>query len=169
MDTLFHFSIVLFALVPLGLHKKYGWKVVLALAFTAILVDLDHFMMKDFKPLHNVFFMILLPLILFLIFYKLKNEKLQIFALLVLIVLSSHLAIDFFYAPLRGAPLLFPFSATEYRFPQFTWEVPQGDIFSPRSLALVSGFSILMLAGFVDKFIHAIRKQRVATPLSEIL
>lgn len=172
MDSLFHFILAIMAAMIVGLHRKHGLRVVFLIALAAVFIDLDHWFIPSIvmKPLHNIFFIVLFPLALFLIFYKYEKKrsiKWQTYALILLVVLVSHLVADFFYGPSNGVPLLYPFSTAIYLFPQYTLGIPMpagdtGYIITPTAIAFLTGFIIFMLAHFIEDFVYYFRKKHMS-------
>jgi hypothetical protein len=93
-------------LLAAGLDKR----LVIPLAFFAILPDFDSFLTPHRVVLHNMFVVILLPLA-FIIFAKLRKPQFVLPGMLVLFYLSSHILLD-----LDGVAFFYPLSTSAYQF-----------------------------------------------------
>ena len=169
MDPLFHFIFSVVVAFALGLHRKHKAFFVIGVAVAASLIDLDHLISIFynpvnsiyFAPFHNLFFVILFPLILFLIsFYKEKGTssiKWQSFSLILFVLLFGHLLADSFDHPVF---LLFPFSSESFFFPNtalvFSHIYPLITSFGLMSLIY---FIVISLVLFVEDFIYFFEKK----------
>ena len=172
MDSLFHFLLAFMACLVVGLHRKHGLRIVFLFAVIAVLIDLDHWLMPGqvIKPMHNLFFVVLFPLALFLYFYKYEKKgsiKWQTYSLLLLVVLVSHVVVDYFYGSEHGVPLFWPLSDKVYLIPEwslkFSWAgVYDAAIMNSVSIAFLVGFLVFMSAHFVEDFIYLFKKQHMS-------
>jgi len=99
MDTLFHFLFTLMALYAARVHVRHHHLAPFFFAFVATLPDIDHFFgMVPRATLHNVFVVVLFPLVLIMLAFK--YEKYGVFwkqmSILLLLVLVSHPILDLF-------------------------------------------------------------------------
>ncbi|MFA6036143.1 MAG: metal-dependent hydrolase [Candidatus Micrarchaeia archaeon] len=99
MDVAFHFLFTLMALYAARVHVRHHHLAPFFFAFVAVMPDVDHFFgMAARATLHNVFVVVLLPLLLILLAFK--YEKYGVFwkqmSILFFLVLVSHPILDFF-------------------------------------------------------------------------
>ena len=164
MDTLYHFVFSIIVGLAIGLHIKHKFRIVAALAFLSVLVDVDHFLGLSARgTFHNIFFMFFIPVVLFLIFYayeEKKSIKFQSYSLILLVMLMGHLVSDIMYG--GGVKLFYPFSDVMYSAPAYTVLVTSG-FYSP----VISGDGIILLvyalilfsAVFAEDFIYFFEKK----------
>ena len=173
MDSLFHFILAFMAAMVVGLHKKHGLRIIFIFAAIAVLIDLDHWIMPGVvtKPLHTIFIAVLLPLVLFLFFYKYEKKgsiKWQSYSLILLVVLVSHLVTDYFYGSEHGVPLFWPFIDKVFLIPEWAWTFSIGGVYDAAimnsvSVAFLIGFAIFMLVHFIEDFIFYFRKKHMSS------
>ena len=164
MDTLFHFTFSIIVGLAIGIHVKHKFRVLVALAFLSILVDVDHFMgIGSRGTFHNVFFVFLIPLMLFVISYvyeERKSIKYQTYSLILLVMLTGHLVGDMLYG--SAVKLFYPFSNTLYTFPEYTI-LATTEFYSPivsaDGLMLLVYSLILCSAIFVEDVIYLFEKK----------
>jgi len=171
MDTVFHIVLALaggYILVK-GLGVCYKLWVLVLLAFLSLSLDvlsvIQYFIYVLFDigtgslPLsHNIFLVIVIPLIFSIIIYIQKNKKLQVYTLVFMVMLISHLLVDMITIQvggcaynLYGIPLFYPLSKTLYLIPDWRMDLLEGSndqlISSPGiALALYLGIIALMIS-----------------------
>ena len=142
MDTLFHILLALaggYILVK-GLGVCYKFWVLLILAFLSLSPDalsvIQYLIYVSFDigtgnlpSSHNIFLVIVTPLIFSIIFYIRKNKKLQVYTLVFMVMLISHLLVDMITIQVEGCaynlygiPLFYPLSETLYLIPDWRIE-----------------------------------------------
>lgn len=103
MDTLSHFVLAVFAGLVVCLHRERGLGLVVFAGFCSVLIDLDHFLVPlgftgEYRLFHNVFFVFLLPCVLFLVSFFFGRGsffgRLWVFFLLLCVMLSTHVVCD---------------------------------------------------------------------------
>lgn len=167
MDSLFHFIFALIGGLALNLHRKHKIELIVGLAFLSILIDADHFWGLIARgTFHNLFFVIGVPFVLFLAFYayekKKSSIKLQTAALLLMVMLFSHVIADTF---IEGKVLFFyPLSDTGYGMLNYQIQFLESihpAIINVEGIALAVYFVILMSALFIEDFIYFFEKQHM--------
>ena len=147
MDSLFHFILAILACMAVGLHRKHGFRVIIAVSLIAVLIDVDHFIFGGRTLLHNIWFIALVPIILFFVAYWYEHRKKprvikwQSYILLLLVVLVSHAMADLF----QGGKLMIP--NTPY------------PIISTTGVAFLIGFVVILSAHFIEDFIYFVDKK----------
>jgi membrane-bound metal-dependent hydrolase YbcI (DUF457 family) len=112
MDILFHFVFPIIAAFAAKVHLRHPARNILIAAFLSLLIDLDHLVGITRGTFHNIFILILIPLLFVAYtFHKKKFYQEKGLAILILIFLSSHLFLDLFTG---GVALLYPISNTIY-------------------------------------------------------
>jgi hypothetical protein len=106
VDPVTHLVIPLLVL----LVARQNPRLVVPLAFFAILPDFDSLLGPHRMVLHNVFVILLIPLA-FIAFARLRRPDLLLPGMIVLFYLSSHLMLD-----LDGVALFYPLDETAYKF-----------------------------------------------------
>ncbi len=181
MDSLFHFVFSIIAGMAIGIHQKHKLNALFVLAFSAVIIDVDHlFGMEARGTLHNIFIVAILPLAAFLFFFHYENKffnkskrksiKLQTYSLLLFVMLAGHVAADLFYE--GEVKLLYPFSTDTYKAPNFTTTIdnlfPQFSYLTPYSwakiistdgIALLAYAIIIMFGAFTEDFIYFFEKK----------
>jgi membrane-bound metal-dependent hydrolase YbcI (DUF457 family) len=162
MDSLFHFVFAFIAGLAIGLHKKHSIRTLALLSFAAILIDVDHFFPSypETKVLHNLFVTFLLPLLLFIVsFYyeKGRSIRLQSYALILLAMLTGHLAADFFDE--GGEKILYPLSDKKISLPNSILSIHLGDLITRSGIALLIYGFIILSAHFVEDFIYLFERK----------
>ena len=164
MDTLYHFVFSIIVGLAIGVHIKHKFRILVALAFLSVLVDVDHFFGLSARgTFHNIFFMFFIPGILFLIFYvheDKKSIKLQSYSLILLVMLMGHMVSDMMYG---GSVMLFyPFSQAMYGVPTYEVLATSG-FYSPivtgNGLVLMTYTLILLSVVFLEDFIYFFEKR----------
>ena len=160
MDSLFHFVFVIVAALAARVHIKHPMKNIMIAAFLSVAIDVDHIIGLSRGTLHNVFVLILLPLIFVIyIFSKRKMYQAKGLSILILVFLASHLFLDMFTG---GVALLYPLSNDIYGI---AFDVPiawsnasgqtyEGMLVSSLGIGILFFFAIIILPCiFLDKII----------------
>ncbi|MDD5416533.1 MAG: metal-dependent hydrolase [Candidatus Aenigmarchaeota archaeon] len=128
MDSLFHFVFPMIAALAARVHIKHPIRNILIAATLAVLVDLDHVFGIPRVTTHNIFLLILIPLIFVMYtFIKRKFYQQKGLSILILLFLASHLFLDVFTG---GVALFYPLSSTIYGIDfgvPITWTSIQGE------------------------------------------
>ena len=103
MDFIGHYLIA--ALVGLGVFGKQDWKKILAFSLFAILPDLDFAFGLHRMLFHNVFFAVIIGLLVFAVLKKFKVEKALKYGAFAFLGVFSHLLLDL---GKPGLALLYP-------------------------------------------------------------
>ncbi len=152
MDTLFHFLFTLMALYAARVHVRHHHLAPFFFAFVATLPDIDHFFgLVPRATLHNVFVVVVLPLMLIALAFK--YEKYGVFwkqmSILLLLVLVSHPILDFFTS--YSVMFFYPVSSQQVDLTHFNYFVEIGG----RSYPVVSSdsagiliFSLILAGAF---------------------
>jgi membrane-bound metal-dependent hydrolase YbcI (DUF457 family) len=155
MDSLFHFIFPLIIALAARIHLKHGIEWVVGLALATVLLDLDVFLIHR-ATLHNVFVVVLLPIILVLLAfrYEKKGTKYKTLSLVLLLFLFSHTLLDM--GTEAGVQLFYPLSDQVY---QFTGGISvglpagQGYLISGVGISLALYFFFLLLVLFIEDFV----------------
>jgi len=166
MDALFHFIFPLIALMAARVKIKHEIPVALGLAFSAAMLDIDHFFgMVARATLHNIFVVLFFPLALFIL--SMKFEKGGTYyknvTLTLLLFLFSHPISDMFNVG-EGVALFYPFSSTYYSFSGLDLSVPlsggsPGYIVSTGGIGLTIYFLMILGVIFIEDFLNIFRKE----------
>jgi len=105
VDPLTHLALPMLVLLAAGQDKR----LVIPLAFFAILPDFDSFLTPHRVVLHNMFIVIILPLA-FILIAKLRKPRFVLPGMLVLFYLSSHILLD-----LDGVAFFYPLSTSAFQ------------------------------------------------------
>jgi len=152
MDVLFHFALSFagFYILFKGLKVDFRLWEVFGLSMLAGLIDIDHviFVLPETAVLHNLTFVLGLPMLLFFIFRYAKmgekGKKFQIFALAFSIILIGHLLTDM-VTGLSGIPLFSPFYTDLFLIPQ-NWkfiEIDHSYVVTPTGIAVSIYFDLI--------------------------
>ncbi|MFH1473335.1 MAG: metal-dependent hydrolase [Candidatus Aenigmatarchaeota archaeon] len=181
MDSMFHFIFPIIAALAARLNVKHPIKSILAAAVLTVLIDVDHFIGLERATFHNVFVIILLPLVLlYLAFHFRMNRYAKGFLLLLLVFSSSHLFLDLFSSPSfgtgigivegAGPALFYPLSNTQYsidfniKIPMSTDNPPyliEGYVISSLGFGILLYFIIILLPClFLDDIIEIAERKR---------
>jgi len=175
MDALFHFAMSFAGgyILLKGLRVDFRWRDLFLLSVLAGLIDLDHIIsvLPQTLIVHNLTFVLGLPLLLFLVFRYMKRDKLQVYSLVVMVMLIGHLLADMITG-VYGVPLFFPFYSRLFMIPH-TWnfiEVDHSYVIAPAGIAVALYFGLIFSILFVyclgglkdkrDKIKSKIRYQR---------
>ncbi|MFH1257487.1 MAG: metal-dependent hydrolase [Candidatus Micrarchaeota archaeon] len=182
MDSLFHFVFSVIGALALDLHKKHRMWFVFAAAAFAVAIDFDHFFNIDpnyAKPLHNIFFVVLVPLILFYFSYRLERNRkprstlMQQFWLVVMVMLVGHLIMDMFYSIDYRILLFYPLSYASYSFADLPLPTPlmKYDFITSQGVALLVYFVVLMTILLVEDFIkwHEEKHENVKRSINDVV
>ncbi len=181
MDSLFHFIFSIIAGMAIGIHQKHKLNALFVLAFSAVIIDIDHiFGMEARGTLHNIFVVVFLPLAAFLFFFRYENRlfnksrrksiKLQTYSLLLFVMLAGHVAADTFYE--GEVKFFYPLSAKAVKAPNFAMTIdnlfpqlsyltpyPWAKIISTDGIALLVYAVIIMFGAFAEDFIYFFEKK----------
>jgi len=124
MDTFAHIAIPLLILLALRIETR---KILLMLPFS-VLLDLDYFFMMGRQLFHNVFVVILIPLIVIFYLHK-EHPEYREYGMIAFFFLLSHLILDLG----EGIALFYPILTDFYYFEvemffQFIGPIPIPDI-----------------------------------------
>jgi hypothetical protein len=182
MDSLFHFVFSIISALAVDLHKKHKMFFVFAAAAFAVAIDFDHFFHIDpfnMKPLHNLLFIIGVPLLLFYFSYRLERNRkprttvMRQFWLVVMIMLVGHLITDMFYSPDYRIMLFYPFSYQSYSFADLPLATPftKYDFITSQGVALLVYFVILMSILFIEDFVkwHEEKHENVKRSINDVV
>lgn len=165
MDTLFHFFFSLMAGMAVFRGERKH-KPIILLALLSVLIDMDHFFGMDARgTFHNIFIILLIPLIAFFTFYTYEGKKsirLQTCALILLVMLTGHVTADMFYG--GEVKLFYPFSSEDFPVPKFeilTANQFYSPLISRDGIALAIYFIIMLLAFFVEDLLYLRNRQRI--------
>lgn len=164
MDSVVHFIFPLVAALGARLHIKHGIPWVLTLSAAAVLLDIDHFIGVPRATLHNVFVVVLIPVILIILAFKyerrtsIKYKSLSVAALLFLI---SHPILDIFDD--LGVKFFYPLSDKFYSFSNWTITTTistgtQAQVLGPSGFAIIFFFLVLSGIYFLDEVIELMQK-----------
>jgi len=166
-DTLFHFLFPLMALLIARLRFRHRISVSVMMAASAALLDVDHFFGLEARAtLHNIFFTLLFPLVLYavaFIYEKRGNYYKNIF-LALLLVWFSHPMIDIFTGG-AGVKLLYPVSNQQFLFNSFQYGIPlptgvTGYVISSNGIGLTVYSAMILAVIFVEDFNKYLMKLR---------
>lgn len=162
MDSLSHVTLALFGGLGLRL-KNRGLLYVSSLSIFSAMIDVDHLFVPlglstEFRTLHNVYLMVLLPLLMFLVSLirerKTESDRYQTFFLTLLVMLSGHLVFDMVYTYVM---IFYPLSDAYYGVPrldlQLTEEFKSG-IVQPIGIALLIYAGIVIAGGLLHGTLH---------------
>ena len=176
MDSLFHFVFSIIAGLAIIPRQKHKLNIVFMLAFSAVVIDIDHFFGFSARgTLHNIFITLFFPVALFLFFFhyenrwfnksKKKSIKLQTYSLLLLVMLTGHIVADTFYH--GGVKYFYPLSGKNYEMPSFELSVekfvpqlsaltdyPWANVITRDGIALSLYAIIIFLGLFAEGFIY---------------
>jgi membrane-bound metal-dependent hydrolase YbcI (DUF457 family) len=162
MDSMFHFVFPLIVALAAKVHLKHGLEWVIGLSLATVLMDLDVFMVHR-ATLHNLFVVVLIPVIFFLIAlkYEKRGSKYKTLSLVLLLFLFSHTLLDM--GTEAGVQLFYPLSSEVY---QFNWGISvglppgQGYLISGLGISLLMYFFVLLLVLFVEDFVKYLAKDK---------
>lgn len=161
MDPLWHLVFAILAAMAVGLHKKHGMRDIVLLAFIAMLIDVDHLFFAYPRALHNIFITVALPLSLFYVAFHYEKRtgsiKFQSYALIMFIILVSHVISDMFYG--NSIAFLYPLSTAAVSLPQISYSLFGYKLISPEGIALTVFVLIVALVYFVEDFIFWFEKK----------
>jgi len=149
MDSLFHFLFPMIALLAARIRIKHSIPTIIGLSFLAVILDIDHFFgMASRGTFHNVFVTLVLPIIIIILAFKYGKETHRQIAIALLLVLFSHVILDFFS---EGTVMLF-YPLTTARFDiDFTIMFMGYGIVSSASIGLLIYFVILLMVLFLEE------------------
>ena len=167
MDTLTHYALSLFAGLSIVRRRRHKIIYMLSVSLLAVLIDLDHFLVPlgietIYRSMHNVFAVILLPLIFFLASYHYEKDSTRYSTLFLVltVMLCGHLLADMINGD--GVELLYPISNHAYSLPQVdirtynNWQVV-----GPFGLAL-GIYALIILAGILaNDALYRIKKKKM--------
>lgn len=104
MDFVGHYVIA--ALVGLAVFGKQDWKKILAFSLFALLPDFDFFFKLHRMLFHNIFFAVIIGLLVFAVLKKFKEEKALKYSAFAFLGVLSHLLLDL---GKPGVALFYPF------------------------------------------------------------
>ncbi|MFP4143369.1 MAG: hypothetical protein ACLFSM_09370 [Thermoplasmata archaeon] len=124
MDTFAHITIPLLILLALRVKTR---KILLMLPFTVVM-DLDYFFVMGRQLFHNIFFIIIIPLLI-IIYLDRKHPEYREYGLIVFFFLLAHMVLDL----TQGIAFLYPLITDFYYFEvemffQFLGPIPIPDI-----------------------------------------
>ncbi|MBU3896313.1 MAG: metal-dependent hydrolase [Nanoarchaeota archaeon] len=112
MDILFHFIFPIIAAIAAKVHIRHPIRNILIAATLTVLVDVDHLVGFTRGTFHNIFVLVLIPLLFVAYtFHRKKFYQEKGLAILIFIFLSSHLFLDLFTG---GVALFYPLSTVIY-------------------------------------------------------
>lgn len=162
MDSLTHFMLPIIAALATRIHLKHGIRNIILLGTATVLIDIDHFypivnIFGNRLLFHNVFFMIIIPLILiFYAFYYNKSYNFKGMSILTLIFFSSHLLLDVVYG---GLKLFWPLSNETFGI-AIEIGVSEGLIVSPIGVVLVIYLIFIILPMlFLEEIMEIMNKK----------
>jgi membrane-bound metal-dependent hydrolase YbcI (DUF457 family) len=159
MDVAFHFLFTLMALYAARVHVRHHHLAPFFFAFVATLPDIDHFFgLVPRATLHNVFVVVLLPVLLILLAFK--YEKYGVFwkqmSILFLLVLVSHPILDFFTS--YSVQFFYPVSSQQVDLTHFNINVDIGGkaypVMSSASAGVLIYACILAGAFFLEEMVE---------------
>jgi membrane-bound metal-dependent hydrolase YbcI (DUF457 family) len=163
MDPLFHFVFAFIAGMAVNVRLRHRVLWVLGAAFSAVLIDVDHFLFAYPRAFHTVFVTWLLPALLFYVAYRYERGResirLQSLVLLLFVMLNGHLVADLFN---EGAiRLLYPVSRASISIPaDLTVALNERWLLvSPEGVALTLYGMVIGLAYFAEEFIYFFERQ----------
>lgn len=155
MDSLFHFLFPLIAVFAARIHLKHGIPTILGLAFIAVFIDLDIFLIHR-ASLHNLFITLLLPVILVILAFKFGKEDHRQLTIAIFLFLISHVILDLFN---EGAVALFyPLTLQVFSI-NAELSVLQGTLISSNGIGLLLYFGIILLCLFLEQIDFFILKK----------
>ena len=170
MDSLSHFIFSVLAGMAVGLHKKHKLRYVIFISFLAVLIDLDHFLVPlgyqtEYRSMHNVYFAILAPAILFFASYyferNTEKDRFKTFFLLLGIMLTGHLIADMIEGPVK---IFYPLSEAKISLPRMNIQATkdfQSTIVGQYGIGLAA-YAIVIFTGALvhDILWHARREKK---------
>jgi membrane-bound metal-dependent hydrolase YbcI (DUF457 family) len=150
------------AALATGVHLKHKLRNIFLLGIVTVLLDIDHFypivnIFGNRLLFHNVFFLILIPLILiFYAFYYKKSYDFKGMSILTLIFFSSHLLLDVVYG---GLKLFWPLSNETFGI-AIEIGIAEGLIISPIGIVLVIYLIFIILPMmFLEEIMEIMNKK----------
>ncbi|MFC2154418.1 metal-dependent hydrolase [Candidatus Altiarchaeota archaeon] len=131
MDLLLHFLMSLIACVIINqsLRLNFRFRILFLYSLISILIDLDHLLLYvgfsimevgiNTSVLHSVFFLFLVPLVIFLLlrnFSSTSKWKAAVIAMIFWVMWVGHFLFDMIYGR-YGIPLLYPLSNKLFTIP----------------------------------------------------
>lgn len=152
MDSLFHFVFPLIAALAARIHMKHGVPAVLAMAFSAVLIDIDHWMGLPGAMFHNLFFTLAVPFTILSITYTWGGETERQASMCLLLFLFSHTILDLFSE--GTVALFYPITGMQFGI---NFKLSRGgyDIITSSGIGLLIYFAIILLCFFlqeIDKY-----------------
>jgi hypothetical protein len=148
MDALFHLAMSFAGgyILLKGLKVDFRLRELFLLSIIAGLIDVDHItgLRPEVLLLHNLIFVIGVPLALMLIFRHYKKPKHQAFSFAVMIMLIGHLLADMIVG-MYGVPLFFPLYGRLFMIPQ-SWnfiEIDHSYVIAPAGIAVAAYFALV--------------------------
>jgi len=147
MDALFHLIFPLMAAMAARIHMKHGILAVLIMAFSAVLIDIDHFIGLPGSMFHNLFFTLVVPFTIMSIMYNWGGENERQASMCLLLFLFSHTILDLFSE--GEVALFYPITGMQYGI-NFSVSWGGYQIISSSGIGLLIYFSILLLCFFLQ-------------------
>jgi len=157
MDTVVHFVFPLIIALGAKIHIKHGIRWVIVLAALTALIDIDHLFGPYKGVLHNIFLVVLLPVILIVLAFKYEKEgiKWKFVSITSLLFFSSHILLDMF-DPI-GVKLFYPFSTSIISFSQTVFSVNvfgfTGTVLGSGGIAIILFLCVLSLCYFLEEIV----------------
>lgn len=163
MDPLFHFVFAFIAGMAVNVRLRHRVAWVIGAAFSAVLIDVDHFLFTYPRAFHTVFVTVLLPALLFYAAYRYERKedsiRLQSLVLLVFVMLNGHLVADLLNE--GSIRLFYPVSQAAFSVPTDLTVMlnEQWLLVSPDGVALTLYGVIIGLAYFAEEFVYFFERQ----------
>jgi membrane-bound metal-dependent hydrolase YbcI (DUF457 family) len=163
MDPLFHFIFPLIAILAARItFRKHSIPIIIAIALSSVLLDVDHFFgLVARGTFHNLFVTVLLPVSLLALSFHYGTEKHRQISIALLIVLTSHIALDMFS---EGAVYLaYPLSAQKMSLAALSLVTQEGYyIISSSSIGLLVYFAMLSGCFFLEDIDFFLLKRHIS-------
>jgi hypothetical protein len=148
MDSLFHFLFPMMAVLAARVHLRHGLLTILPLGLIAVLIDADHFI-GTAGMLHNIFFTLVIPLVIIVLAFRYGNHYQREFSILLLIFLFSHTVADLF---MEGqVALLYPLTDATFSLAGFTVAIGSFTLVSSTSIGFAIYFLMLLGIFFLEE------------------
>jgi membrane-bound metal-dependent hydrolase YbcI (DUF457 family) len=151
------------AMMAARVKVKHSIRVSIALAAVTALLDVDHFFGFTARAtFHNIFVVVVFPLILFLIFLKKGNKQYMNLSLALLLFLVSHPIVDMFTE--GGVAIFYPISEQKYDLSKFSLPMftafGQGYVISTAGVGLTIYFLLVLGVIFIEDLLNYFREDK---------